>query len=242
MSKASWLPSAVILPILLVVTVGPGAAEQPNASLRVRMAGGEFSPHTPGQAPAWFRETRRPSVGVTGKRYLVAITREALGVEQRDRLQRAGAELLGYLPDHAYRLRIERGFEPTIRALPFVAWLGELPAPLKVQPALASEVGRADRPIELRVIVAEGEPATDGYLACAHRGLPKTARPAGRHGAWRVQVTDSAEANRCHTLRPRRVFRRSSRSSESSKLQLTLNQDGTWVHQSFVSPQTTDLR
>lgn len=215
-------------------TAGPRSAPrpEPGETLRLRMAGGDFDPRLSVRSPAWYRDTSFRAAP-DGKRYVVAMARGSLDAQQRRRLEQAGAELLGYLPDHGYRLRVDPRNEAAVRELPFVAWLGELPAHFKIQPQLSSAVSRTSKPVDLRVILFEG--AVASRVLQTLDGLAPTARPSGRHGAWRVQV--SAPAERLGGLLSSLAGLPEVESVERALRMSPLNQDATWIHQSFVSPQ-----
>jgi hypothetical protein len=223
---------AMLVPVFLLATQPLPATEPIADSPRLRLTAGDFTPQASVRAPAWYREARRPT-GATGERYLVAILRGPLDREQRERLQSAGAELLGYLPDYGYRLRVDPRAEHALRDLPFVAWLGELPPHYKVQPQLANEIGRADEPVDLRVILTAGEPVSRVMQALT--GLSTIPRPAGKDDAWRVQA--AVPAARLATVLSDLAGLPEVESVEPVRQLSVLNQDGTWVHQSFSFAQ-----
>lgn len=122
--------SLLLAPTLLAASAGPRA--------ELRFASGVFRPGAPAPAvPAWFHAASIENSG-SGSRYLAAITREALGEQARTQLESLGAEILGYLPVHGYRLRMAPESESAVRRLPFVVWLGALPSHLKIEPELAA--------------------------------------------------------------------------------------------------------
>jgi hypothetical protein len=174
----------------------------------------------------------------------VALARRALEPAERERLEAAGATILGYLPTHGYRVRVAPGAEAAVRAVPFVAWLGDLPRHLKLDPALlrlaaspagsAGFAGPAETPPEvgLRVILEADEPP--GRSLEALRSWKTVATPSGKDGAWRIAarvpkgslaatLARLAALPEVEAVEPRRRLR-------------LLNQDAVWVHQSFVGP------
>lgn len=160
----------------------------------------------------------------TGKRYLVATTRGPLDAEQRAALEAAGVEILGYLPTHAYRVRLSPASETAVRRLPFVTWLGALPPDTKIDPSL--DAGAA--PSDVRIVLEAGEPPT--RVLSALGALESTAAPSGKDGAWRVVTKASpsllaslAQLPEVEAIEPVRPLR-------------LMNQDAVWVHQSFVGP------
>jgi hypothetical protein len=54
----------------------------------------------------------------------------ALAPEERRILEDSGARILGYLPAGGYMVRLRPGSEEVVRSLPFIVWLGSLPAHL----------------------------------------------------------------------------------------------------------------
>jgi hypothetical protein len=168
----------------------------------------------------------------------VAIARGPLDALERLRLEQAGAELLDYIPLHGYRLRVAPESEPAIRALPFIAWLGELPAWRKIEPPLAA---RAAAPagaappagdLKLRAILAAGEPAGRALAALAE--CAPAAAPAGKGGAWRI--TAIVPPARLAAILSQLAALPEVEAVESVKTMRLFNQDGVWVHQSFVGP------
>src|SRR5262249_13015757 len=135
---------AVLSAFFVLVLVSQPAASSARAATSdpaptMHLAAGDFHPLDPASlpAPGWFRA---PSFArsVSERRYLVAIGRGPLDAEARARVESAGAEILDYFPDNGYRVRLAPDSEDALRALPFFAWIGELPAHAKVEPALAA--------------------------------------------------------------------------------------------------------
>ena len=220
--------------------IAPAAAAEQAGPLELRLAAGTFRPlEGEPAAPPWFREIPVQH-GAAGRRHLVAITGSALTPEQRHDLERAGAKLLGYLPVHGYRLHVAPHDESAVRALPFVTWLGELPSHLKVSALVHERAGRLDgSPTAVRIALAPGEPETRVLRALSD--LAVSAAPAGPGGAWRVDaVVPSA---RLHGVLSRLASFPEVESIEEARPVRILNQDGVWVHQSFVgpSPQQTPI-
>src|SRR5262245_53247671 len=89
-------------------------------------------------SPDWFaaESPAPPSKSPHGRRYLLALSPGGLSPADKESLAAAGAEILDYIPVHGYRLRLPPSAEHAVRAMPFVAWLGEAPAHLKVAPEL----------------------------------------------------------------------------------------------------------
>jgi len=239
---------ATSLAILVTVALAGAQPKAPTSdeALELHLAGGDFRPRAavPASIPAWFAAPE-VQTSPSGRRYLVAMTSIPLGAEERGRLADAGAELLDYLPVRGYRVRLSPGAESAVRRLPFVAWLGPLPAHFKVAPRLAAqatETSAADLPVRdtsVRVILAAGEPPDRVLDALA--GVSAVATPAGKDGAWRItaglppgrfpsDLSTIAALPEVEAIEPVLPMR-------------PTNQDAVWVHQSFVgpSPQETPI-
>ncbi|HKB08766.1 MAG TPA: hypothetical protein VKF61_10850, partial [Candidatus Polarisedimenticolia bacterium] len=145
---------------------GPRAAEaQAGEPIEMRFAGGIFRPEANGAgaavpaAPEWLRTTAVAPIQTSarGRKYLVAVVRAPLSADERRLLESAGAQLLDYVPVRGYRVRLDPGAEAKIRGLPFVAWLGEPPRHLKIEPALLHRAAAPGGDTPLRVILASDE-------------------------------------------------------------------------------------
>jgi len=214
------------------------AATRPP-SLELHYAAATFRPGGPAaEAPRWYfdaSENESPS----HRRYFVAITSASLDPEQRRQMESAGAIVLGYIPAHGYRLHTLPVNVESLRALPFVVWMGEPPRYLKVQPELAT---RAEHPVaamRLRAILEPGEPPARAQHALA--GLDGVAAPSGKDGAWRLEATVPPE--RLGTVLSQLVGLPEVEAVEIARPLRAMNQDAVWVHQSFVgpSPQQTPI-
>ena len=183
--------------------------------------------------PAWYDESPRREAA-SGRRFLVAIAHSPLDRPQRRLLRAAGAEILGYLPVHGYRLRLSSGSAAKLRQLPFFAWIGELPPYLKVAPELSLRAERSAGPIPVRIVVHRNEPTV--RVLSALGDLPRVATPAGKAGAWRIMVT--IPADRLAALLSVLAGLPEVESLEVARPMRTLNQDAVWVHQSFVGAPT----
>ena len=202
----------------------------------LHLASGTFRPLAPAPPPPWFAGASVPPLG---RDYLVLIARDPLTVEERRRVEASGAEILDVIPPRGYRVRVPPESASSVRRLPFVVWLGALPAHLKVDPELARRALAPADPVRLQVVVAPGEP--DQRVLEALAGASAAASASGKDGAWRVvatvpaarlSATLSALASlpEVEGIEPARTFR-------------LFNQDAVWVHQSFVgpSPQQTPI-
>jgi hypothetical protein len=227
------------------IVAAPRAAAP--APLELRLAGGVFRPDGTGSgvtipaAPEWYRAAAFPPIGTSprGRMYLVAIARGPLSPDERRRLAAAGAEPLDYLPVHGYRVRLEPGGEVRVRDLPFVAWLGALPAHLKVEPGLAQRAAAAEGATPLLVVLSADEPP--GRAVETLEGMRVVAAPSGKDGAWRL--TASVPADRLARVLARLAALPEVEAIETGRRFRPLNQDAVWVHQSFVgpSPQLTPV-
>src|SRR5215510_124878 len=93
------------------------AASSSPAPLELRYAAGTFRPRgSAPQTPGWYRDSSEKA-SPRGQRYLVAISIASLQPEQRRQMEAAGATLLGYIPAHGYRLRIDPARIDSLRSL-----------------------------------------------------------------------------------------------------------------------------
>jgi hypothetical protein len=223
--------------VLLAPAAAAGApvGEQPP---ELRLLAGPFRPLEAAPAPpAWLRDAAQAE-SAAGWRYAVAVADRPLEAWQRDELSAAGAAPLGYLPVHGYRLRLAPGAEERVRALPFVVWVGALPPQSKIRPEVT---GRIDGPGDtaIRAVLHAGEPPERVLRALG--GFRPRAAASGPEGAWRVEATVpggvlAATLSRLAALPEVEAV-------EPVRPLRPLNQDGVWVHQSFVgpSPQETPI-
>ena len=228
-------------PFLAVLLLTPSllAAGAPTAAPEVRLATGVVRPGEPPPAPpAWFAASE-VATSARGFRYLVAVARGPLGNGEREQIEAVGAEVLDYVPVHAYRVRIPVGSEAKLRALPFVVWAGSLPPHLKIDPQVAAAVASPAPGTEIRVVLTAGEPNRRVLDALA--GSVTTTAPSGKGGAWRV--TASVPPDRLASTLSALASLPEVEAVEPVHRFRPLNQDAVWVHQSFVgpSPQQTPL-
>jgi subtilase family protein len=245
MAKSRPIPA--LLPAILLlgaVGAGPGAAPgNPPAReahpLELRYAAGAFRPESQSPVPpGWYRDASEKE-SPRGRRYLVAIAAAPLDPDQRRRMEAEGAMILGYLPLHGYRLRIDPSRVASLRALPFLAWIGEPPPFFKVQPELAAQAEHPVAPVRLRAVLEAGEPPDRARIALA--GLDVTATPSGKDGAWRLEA--AVPAVRLAVVLSRLAGLPEMEAVEIARPFRPMNQDAVWVHQSFVgpSPQQTPV-
>jgi hypothetical protein len=232
-------PLAIALSIGCMVDAAAARGAVPGRAPILRLATGEVRPLDPAPpTPPWFTASAVER-SASGRRYLVVVARDAWSDAARAELIAAGAEILEYLPERAYRVRVAPGDEARVRALAGLAWTGELPAQHKVDRALARAAEARTGRTALRVLLFAGEPP-DRVLRALAAGQP-WGGPTGREGAWRIEaslpgatlgvvlahVAALPEVEAIETVRPMRPN----------------NQDAVWVHQSFVgpSPQQTPV-
>jgi len=225
--------------LMLFPAVALAGAGEPSRRPQLRLAGAQFHPaEAAPPTPSWY-EADPVDRSPRGRRYLVALVNASLTLEQREQIESTGAELLGYLPDRGYRLGLPSRAMELVRALPFVEWLGELPPHTKVLPQLAKLAATATEGATVRVVLAPGE--SHGRVLRLLRGHTLNATPSGKDGAWRVTATvppgSLGETLSAVAALPEVEV------VESARPIIPLNQDGVWVHQSFVgpSPQQTPV-
>lgn len=223
--RSAFAPSAALAFLFVLLGAAPPVPE-------IRLARGTFRPDGSSlAAPSWFAPS--PASGApSGSLYVVAIASAPLGPEERAAVEATGAEILDYLPVHGYRLRLSARAESAVRRLPFVVWVGPLPAFAKVDPRLDPYAGAGTA--RVRIVVAAGEPAS---RVLADLGTTVvSAAPAGKDGAWRIVaaipaafaarvLSRLASLPEVEAIEPARTFR-------------PMNQDAVWVHQSFVGPSS----
>ncbi len=229
-------PTLVVASCLIARTL-LAAAGTPGVELR--FATGVFQPGAASPVfPSWFHEAPL-STSENGGRYLTAVMHGPLGKQERVQLESLGVEILGYVPVHGYRLRMAPDSESALRRLPFVKWLGAVPAHLKIEPELAATAPSTAGATRILVVLTAGE--SQRRVVHALLGLAAIATPSGKDGAWRVVasvpadrlaavLSDVASLPEVEAVEPARRFR-------------PMNQDAVWVHQSFVgpSPQQTPV-
>jgi hypothetical protein len=225
---------AAIAPVTLLLFLASTATAAPPSSVELRFATGTFRPELPSPAaPSWYRD-RSKERSSRGRHYLVAIVSGPLDADQRLQLKQAGASVLGYLPDNGYRVRLDPAAFDSVRALPFVVWLGESPPHFKVQRRLATLATRPAGSVPIRVILEADELPDRARVALA--GLDIRSAPSGKDGAWRLQAT--VPPARLSTVLSLLAGLPEVEAIESVREFRTMNTDASWVHQSFGSQAT----
>src|SRR6266705_1103126 len=143
----------------VVLVASPLIAAAPESRpLLLRYAAATFRADGPApDAPGWYHDASERD-SPRGRRYLVAIAAAPLDPAQIRQVETAGATVLGYIPTNGYRVRIDPANVDRLRALPFIAWLGEPPAHLKVQPELSTRAESGRAPVRVRAVLEAGEP------------------------------------------------------------------------------------
>ncbi len=226
--------------IWLTAAYPSAGATAPEPPIELDMARGTFRPLEDGTGapPTWFKAAEIRTSAARW-RYVVAIARAPLSAGERQQLEAAGVELIGYIPRNGYRIRLAPEAESAVRRLPFIAWLGEVPAHFKLERGLAARAETPAAATAVRVVLAAGEP--EGRVMAAIAGLDSTAAPSGFGGAWRIHV--AVPGGRFAGLLSSLAYLPEVEAIESAKPVRAFNQDAVWVHQSFVgpSPQQTPV-
>lgn len=149
----------VILFALLLVWPGAFAAEAPP-DRPIHHQRGSWDPlRQPTPIPD---DLRLSEARAAASRYHIAQLDGVLTPTQRQALQDAGVELLGFIPESAFVIRLEPGRLQVIRNLPFVRWIG----PYHPGHRLSPDIGRltvtdparlADGRLWVRIEVFRGE-------------------------------------------------------------------------------------
>src|SRR5262245_10534688 len=190
MTKVSSRPLAVTT-ILAALAVGAAAAAGSEPEPALRFAAGVYRPNAPSPAPSWLHAD--PVLeSPAGMRFLVAILRAPLSVDDRRQLESAGAELLDYIPDYGIRLRVSPAAEARVRRVPSVAWLGPVPAQYKIQPSLIDRVAAPTGAVPIRIVLVAAESESRAIQALS--GTMTTAAPSGKDGAWRITAMAPASS------------------------------------------------
>lgn len=118
--------------------------------------------------------------------------------EWRAALEAAGAEILDYVPDFAYLVRMDAGASRSLQALDAVRWSGGFPPAFRVSSLLSEAVDRprADIGVELMVRAFKGEAA--GMIAqrliAAGALIDHRGRDTGGGAVFRVRVDETQVA------------------------------------------------
>jgi hypothetical protein len=225
---------SIILPLLSLASLPASTTARRTAELR--FASWTYRPEGPAPIdPAWYRDLSEER-SARGRRYLVAIAAGPLDPGERRRMEQAGGSIVGYVPEHGYRLRIDPAAVDAVRTLPFIDWIGAPPPHFKVQAELALRAAKAKGPIEIRVILEADEPPERAHRALA--GLTPRAAPSGKAGAWRLRAV--VPPGRIGAVLSRLAGLPEVEAIEIARPFRPMNQDGVWVHQSFAGPPSEE--
>jgi subtilisin family serine protease len=121
---------------LTLLDFGVAAAE--SVSQAIRVGEDAFVPGR-GEAPE-IPQSMRATVPAPGEASpFIVQFRGPLGREDRLSLEALGGEVLGYLPDHAYKVRMTEAQSTKIAALPRVSWIGRFHPAYKLPRELWSD-------------------------------------------------------------------------------------------------------
>src|SRR5262245_38893628 len=107
--------------------------------------------------------------------------------EWRDALERAGAQIIGYVPNYAFLVKLDNTRVASVRSLPHVAWLGLYQPAYKLssQPELATNSpGRLD----VVILLFPGESLAAVEVAITAAGSVVTETAASRNLLIRAQI------------------------------------------------------
>jgi hypothetical protein len=108
----------------------------------------------------------------------------------REQLRRAGGELLRYVPEDAFVVRLSQARLDQLRALPFVRWLGQYRPEHKVQALLRPRLGQGAAPDSSRPVSALLAPgAAPGDLLAVRRAFQTLQRVSRSRFGLIVQGT-----------------------------------------------------
>lgn len=160
----------------------------------------------------------------------------ALGPAERARVAASGAEIIGYLPYHAWQLRVPAGARLAVEDLGAL-WIGAKQASWKVDPQLFDAIGAPQSPPALPLTVAL-QPGVEGTAVEALlRRHPAVAHLFPEQGALQRRWVVTATTERLGELLPALAAM-----AEVSAVQIRpaaefMNARGSWLHQSGVVNQ-----
>ena len=176
--------ASVMLPLLtaaVAVLASAPLCEASGVELKLRV--GAFDPvvQSPPVLPASVRPLAQDYPTSTSI-YIVQCTGPILQ-QWRDAIEASGAEILGYLPDFAYKVRVASEELKAIEDLPFVRWTGPVLPDFKVEPELL-EAGK-----QARLRVAGYGPDGSGKLTEGDARVA-AALAANEEVAWVEEYTE----------------------------------------------------
>ncbi|MBM4249305.1 MAG: hypothetical protein FJ149_07710 [Euryarchaeota archaeon] len=123
-----------VIPGFLGIPAGADTGEK-DPGIRLYLEAGTFDPLREG-APV-PDDLRSPDAGL----YRIVQFTGPVREQWKQAVAETGAVLFGYLPDHAFIVRMDPALERAVKLLPFVRWTGAYHPGYKLHPALAQERG-----------------------------------------------------------------------------------------------------
>jgi len=168
MNGRNLFTALILLGIILCPAAAPAMATESRTVSPAAPVQLKYAVFTPGVDEPELPSTLRAVTGNTVR--LVQVT-GPLTSPQIETLERAGAQLLGYIPEFTYLARVSDAALESVRALPAVRWVGEFHPAFKISQALLD----ATTPeIEVNVVYFEEVAGTNGS-----RGLKSAAAALG---------------------------------------------------------------
>ena len=158
--------AAIFGVITLAVHAQPRPADQDRVSRPVRLRAATFTP-TRGESPEIRASMMRGDDNEGVEEYIVQFEGPVLEAWKVS-LQGAGAELHDYIPDFAFKVRMNRASAGQVRRLPFVTWVGAYHPAYKLGPELARDRRRA-----FVVRLARGANRAEAEAALAAAGIQR---------------------------------------------------------------------
>jgi hypothetical protein len=178
MRHRSILLFAGLMALVLVSLFGRGAATKAAAATQaaageshpIHLRAGTFTPAA-GEQPAVAPELAIDGYAAdTRGYYIVQFTGPVLD-EWKAQVAALGGELLGYIPDYAFKARLNPAQAGAVGRLGSVAWVGVFQPAFKISPALGDSAARAaGGQALLRVRVEQGADAAQATAAIAAGG------------------------------------------------------------------------
>lgn len=134
---------------LIAAVLATGAMAQ-DAPAPIRFKAATFNPRL-GQAPPIPADLTVPGYAHGQRGYYIVQFQGPVRDEWKRQVEAAGAELLHYLPEYAFKVRMTPAQAEAVRALSSVAWVGFFHPAYKLSPALARTGTRL-----YRVVIEDG--------------------------------------------------------------------------------------
>ncbi|NJP06479.1 MAG: S8 family serine peptidase [Chloroflexaceae bacterium] len=179
----------LLVPLLFLTDMVQG---QPPASdgQQIRLQTGSFDPldHTSTQ-------TTNISQNQADSPYYIVQFHGPVEPAWLTQLEHLGADVLGYLPDHAHIVRMPPEHIERLRQMPAVRWVGPFVPAYKLAPALAqgTALASADGMTELAVMAFAGEPLDEVTTMLEALGATIDSAASHEHGLlFRIRLPSSA--------------------------------------------------